>query len=282
MINYLDPIPEVDPDTIPDPIRIIIDELTPGETTTVGSVTVELTEDITIVTGSTGPALDIRDGEFVKINSEEPEWFTNIESATEGFTFIFNLQFTRLDNNILLFTSGGHEPDSTGVALAYAYGLFQLTARTTTKEWTITFEEGIETYDDNKIEITFDMDTGIAIQNNGRFIARSSEARRVTTEISSTIETTLVFGGTGEEESEWNPANIIISSFESYRRSSLTLIGAGLLDPGKNSFIYKMSAKFLADLKTKTRLQQNKPFATRVFQQFSRFSNVNKASGICE
>ncbi|XP_035829885.1 uncharacterized protein LOC106014199 isoform X2 [Aplysia californica] len=104
-----------------------------------------------------------------------------------GLTVSFSLKVVTVKDNMYIFTNGGDQKDSYGVAMYYKYNRFYLTVSTKLKEWTV-FTDKIQVGVAVKVEYSWSVQFGLSLYLDGekvatstRFIERSVSVRQLTT-----------------------------------------------------------------------------------------------------
>ncbi|GFS24154.1 von Willebrand factor D and EGF domain-containing protein [Elysia marginata] len=114
-------------------------------------------------TDKTGVILNTPD-KFIRIPSIKDTCLTDPSVCTDGLTIEIVVKLTTLEENSIIFTSGGEVPDQPGITLIYRFGQVHIIVSTKLQSWYVSFSKTIIwTNDFCKVQVSWSQLTSLKV-----------------------------------------------------------------------------------------------------------------------
>lgn len=169
---------------------------------------------MTITTGVTAPAIVCAGGDddYIEIDATALVCLFDVESCDNGITIGFFVSMQELEENTVIFSTGGEVETNYGFVCIYALGKFQLTVTSLTKVWHTSFDR-FELNVFTRLDFSWHHEQGVAAYVNGFLAGRSDVAMPRATELSSPFGSTLYFCQPTDLESGYVYAKMTVQLF---------------------------------------------------------------------
>lgn len=238
VIDFLMPLPAIDPDTVPDPVKLNFNEIV-DNTITTEQVIITITKGVITEIGTVGMAvvLDATQNQVIEIDPVgDDNCIANIDACADtGFTITINVNFVKLQDGMVILSTGGEREDSNGISMVYEFGQFHVTISTVTFTWKVSFNV-IKLNIWAKFDITWDATSGVGVYINDNFIIRNAIASKREKTIMTTIKSKLRIGQASVEVPGLKPCHMKVDFIRMFKVTREILIKSNTIEAGKNKF----------------------------------------------